>query len=235
MRVVRLLRYPVKSMGGEELPAVDVDDRGVTGDRSWAVWSKVDGHAKMASGKHSRRFRRMDPIFSCVARTTDEAVEIRLPDGSHHRAGGAGTDAALSTHFGETVRLRREASVSHMDAGSISLVGTASLYAAAQLATGAESPLDPRRLRANLVVETDEPWVEETWLGRAVTVGSVRLLVTERIQRCRMVDVAQVGVREHGRILTSLAAHRDLCCAVYADPLAVGTVHVGDAVAIGHG
>lgn len=235
MRVAQLLRYPVKSMGGEELSAVDLDDRGVTGDRAWAVWSEVDGQAKMASGKHSRRFRRMDQVFSCAARTTDEAVEIRLPDGSYHPAGGAGTDAALSAHFGESVRLQREASVSHMDAGSVSLIGTASLYAAAQLAGEGKSPLDPRHFRANLVVATEEPWVEDSWVGRTVAVGAVRLVVTERVVRCRMVDVAQVGVPEHGRILKTLAAQRELCCGVYADLVVTGTVRVGDKVTVGHG
>jgi uncharacterized protein YcbX len=48
-------RYPVKAMGGESLDSVQVEARGVLGDRRYAV---VDGDGKLASGKHSRRFRR---------------------------------------------------------------------------------------------------------------------------------------------------------------------------------
>jgi len=34
--VVELWRYPVKSMGGERCTKVDVDERGIIGDRSYA-------------------------------------------------------------------------------------------------------------------------------------------------------------------------------------------------------
>ena len=50
-------RYPVKSMAGESLRSVEIDARGLVGDRWYAV---VDGDGKLSSGKHSARFRRRD-------------------------------------------------------------------------------------------------------------------------------------------------------------------------------
>ena len=51
--VVSLWRYPVKSMTGEELNAVAVTQRGVLGDRAYALIDSADG--KVASAKNSRR------------------------------------------------------------------------------------------------------------------------------------------------------------------------------------
>src|SRR5438552_3092377 len=53
-RVVGLWRYPVKSMMGEELNAVEVTERGLVGDRAYAVVDASDG--KVASAKNPRKW-----------------------------------------------------------------------------------------------------------------------------------------------------------------------------------
>jgi hypothetical protein len=55
--VVSLWRYPVKSMMGEELNAVEVGDRGFLGDRAYAVVDRADG--KVASAKNPRKWAQM--------------------------------------------------------------------------------------------------------------------------------------------------------------------------------
>ena len=65
--VAAIRRYPVKSMGGESLDLVELDARGLVGDRRYAV---VDGDGKLSSGKDSRRFRRRDEVFSYAAGTS---------------------------------------------------------------------------------------------------------------------------------------------------------------------
>jgi uncharacterized protein YcbX len=55
--VVSLWRYPVKSMQGEELNAAEVGERGVLGDRAYAVLDRTDG--KVASAKNPRKWPRM--------------------------------------------------------------------------------------------------------------------------------------------------------------------------------
>lgn len=223
-RVTAIWRFPVKSMAGELLEAVEVDERGLVGDRAWAVYD-VDG--RLASGKDSRRFRRMDPVFGVAARTVGDAVELVFPGGRTAVAGEAAADLALSDHFGEEVELGPEADVPHQDAGQVSLVGTATLRELAAL-SGLAEPVDPRHLRTNLVVETDEPFVEESWLGKELAVGDVRLRPVERIERCRMVDIAQVGVPAIKGLLKAVGAHRGLCAGIYADVVDPGRLAVGD-------
>jgi uncharacterized protein YcbX len=49
-RVSALWRYPVKSMLGEQLERLQVDGRGVCGDRAWALWDHAT--ARVASAKN---------------------------------------------------------------------------------------------------------------------------------------------------------------------------------------
>jgi uncharacterized protein YcbX len=127
--------------------------------------------------------------------------------------------------MGEMVRMLPETTTPYFDAGQVSLVGTASL-AWCRRHLGVDA--DRRRIRPNLVVETDEPFVEETWT--AVTLGQVRLEAVERIERCRMIDIAQEGLPREGRWLRELTQARGMCLGVYLDVAAAGVVAVGDDV-----
>jgi uncharacterized protein YcbX len=224
--VAAIRRYPVKSMGGESLQAVDLDSRGLVGDRRYAV---VDGDGKLSSGKDSRRFRRRDQVFSYAAATgADGRVEIRR-NGSAWYAGDGDLDAELSAAFGDPVRVLVEADVPYFDDGPVSLVGTASLeWCRRELGVDA----DPRRTRTNLVLETTEPFVEETWAGRTLHIGSVQLTVDRRLERCRMVDLAQDGVATTTPMLKALGASRDVCLAMLADVASAGLLRVGDVVTV---
>jgi uncharacterized protein YcbX len=226
MSVVALQRFPVKSTGVERLERVDIEATGLVGDREWAVYG-ADG--KLASGKHTRRFRRMDPVFELVAWHDGELTIVRLPDGRKLVAGQPGSDAVLSEHFGEPVTVRRESDVMHQDEAQVSIVGTATL-AELGSAEGDGATLDPRNLRANIVVATSTPYLEDSWVGREIVVGGSRLLVTGAIERCRMVGVAQVGLAERAGMLRAISDRHDLCAGVYASVVTPGPVAVGDRV-----
>src|SRR6266540_6795196 len=83
--VVSLWRYPVKSMMGEELNAAEVTERGLLGDRAYALLDSSDG--KVASAKNPRKWPR---LFDCHAALVGPprvgadvpAVRITLPDGT---------------------------------------------------------------------------------------------------------------------------------------------------------
>jgi len=221
--VVSVRRYPVKAMGGESPAVVELDARGVVGDRWYAV---LDGDGRFASGKNTRRMRRHDEVFGYRA-TTDDDGRVRVTGaGGSWTVGDQALDQELTRSFGTAVHVAAEAGVAHQDAGQISLVGTATLAWCAERFGG--SP-DARRLRVNFVLDTDEPFEEETWVGRELEIGSARLRVVERIERCRTIDVGQDGVTPGAGWLKPLGRERDLCVAVYADVVAPGSVTAGDA------
>jgi uncharacterized protein YcbX len=215
-------RYPVKAMGGESLESAEVEARGLLGDRAYAV---VDGDGKLASGKHSRRFRRRDEVFEYAARTTAGGVVVS-GRGEAWPVPGDAVDTALSEAMREPVRVLPETGTPHMDAGPVSLVGTASLdWCREHLQVDA----DRRRVRPNLVVETSEPFVEETWAG-IVEVGEVGLTPVERIERCRMIDIAQEGLPREGRWLKALSETREVSLGIYLEVTRPGTLRVGDEI-----
>jgi uncharacterized protein YcbX len=220
--VTEIRRYPVKAMGGESLTTVEIEPRGLVGDRRYAV---VDGDGKMATGKHSRRFRRRDEVFEYAARTTPAGVRVS-GRGGDWPAPSPELDRELSAAMGDPVRVLAETTTPHFDAGAVSLVGTASLaWCREHLGVDA----DRRRVRPNLVVETDQPFVEERWAD-PIELGSVELTPVMRIERCRMVDIAQEGLPRDGRWLKALSEAREMRLGIYLDVTSPGSIAVGDAV-----
>src|ERR671931_1476697 len=83
--VVSLWRYPVKSMMGEELNATEVTQRGLIGDRAYALVDSSDG--KAATAKNPRKWPRLFDfratfIEPARAATKVPPVRIALPDGA---------------------------------------------------------------------------------------------------------------------------------------------------------
>ena len=111
-RVEALWRYPVKSMLGEELDAVDFREGGFVGDRAYAVRDRETG--KVASAKHPRMW---PDLLACRAAFVDAPraggelppVRIELADGTVVLSNGPDVDAVLSRFFGREVELSRAA------------------------------------------------------------------------------------------------------------------------------
>lgn len=84
--VVSLWRYPVKSMLGEELNSSNVTERGLVGDRVYALIDQKTG--KVASAKNPRKWGRLFD-FRSVFMEPPQAIEdiprvrITFPDGTH--------------------------------------------------------------------------------------------------------------------------------------------------------
>jgi uncharacterized protein YcbX len=213
-------------MGGEALDRVGVDERGLVGDRWFAV---EDADGRFASGKDTRRFRRRDAIFDYAARTTPTGGVVVERQGASWSVCDPALAAELSGRMDAPVRIRPEGTVPHQDAAAVSIVGTASLAWCARRWGGSA---DERRLRANVLVETDEPFVEDGWVGRELCIGSTRLRVTEPALRCRMLDITQDGARPESPWLRPLGRERQLNLAVYADTLEPGSITVGDLVEV---
>ncbi len=110
--VVELWRFPVKSMGGERLEEADITERGVLGDRAYALIETDTG--KVVSAKSAKRF---PDLLNCKARFVEPPkkgdaippVQISLPDGTTLRSDEEGTDGTLSLYFKRNVTLRRSA------------------------------------------------------------------------------------------------------------------------------
>ena len=222
LAVEMLRRYPVKAIGGESCPSLRLDGRGVEGDRWYAV-TEADG--RLATFKTSGRFRRRDELAEFRSGTDASGTWVAHGERTW-RVGDAELDRFLTETLGADVRVAPEGETPHVDAGAVSLVGTATLdWCREHLDVDA----DPRRLRPNLVVRTEEAFEEEAWSGE-VQVGDVVLRAVEKIVRCRTIDLAQDGVATTTPWLKGLGKGRDLSAGIYLDVVSPGEVHVGDDV-----
>ena len=110
--VATLWRFPVKSMGGEQLRDVEVTERGVLGDRAYALIDKDTG--KVVSAKSAKLFPKM---LDCKAAFVEPPrrgsdlppVQILLPNGTTVRSNSGEVDRVLSAHFKRNVTLGRVA------------------------------------------------------------------------------------------------------------------------------
>ena len=106
--IASLWRFPVKSMGGECVPELELGARGVLGDRAYALLDLATG--KVASAKNSKFF---PDLLQCRAEFLAPphrhekmpAVKITLPDGRSVRSDEAAVHATLSDFFHRQVQL----------------------------------------------------------------------------------------------------------------------------------
>jgi uncharacterized protein YcbX len=223
--VVRLWRYPVKSMLGEELPSLDVNARGVEGDRLFAV-RDLDG--RFGSGKTTRRFRKIDGLFGFSTAYDDGEPAIVFPNGRRVRGSDPDVHTALSDALGQPVTLAREADISHFDDGPVHLLTTASLAWLRALLPDAR--VDERRFRPNILIHVPgSTQVERLWLGKTVCIGrDVRLRVSDLTERCVMVGAPQADLPDDPRVLRDMGRHAGPYFGVYAEVLIAGRINRGD-------
>ncbi|MER7687404.1 MOSC N-terminal beta barrel domain-containing protein [Streptomyces sp. NPDC097610] len=200
--VGRLIRYPVKSMLGEDLSTVDVTERGLAHDRRFALTDRDTG--KVASAKHPRLWRR---LLTLTARAEDGAVRITAAEGKVLWSTGPSVDEMLSEIAGRPVCLTdappheatldradpedvlRDASEPPVSAregrlGGGSPEGTFFDYAPVHLLTTSTAAriaaLSPRgtaeveRYRPNIVIRTclAAGFAENDWTGRDLRIGA---------------------------------------------------------------
>lgn len=225
--VTRLWRYPVKSLLGEHCDSLELNSRGVEGDRLFAI---RDADGKLASGKNTRRFFRLDGLLALRAAYEGDVPLISFPDGKTLRGDQPEIHAALSETLGQPLTLERETNVSHLDAGPVHLLTTASLVWLRDSAPGVQA--DERRFRPNIVIETPGAVpLENTWLGKTLAIGEqVVLRVSEPTERCVMTTHAQSELPFDERVLKCIAQRAELCFGVYAEVIAPGKIYRGDSV-----
>jgi uncharacterized protein YcbX len=111
-RVVGIWRYPVKSMLGEELDATQVTERGLLGDRAFAMIDAQTG--KVASAKNPRLWPRLFDFRAAYVEPPRDSrflppARITPPDGESLSTEQADVESRLSAAVGRRVTLARAA------------------------------------------------------------------------------------------------------------------------------
>ncbi len=107
-KLASLHRYPVKSMMGEDLNAAHITERGLFGDRSYALWDTETG--KVVSAKNPKKWPNMFSYratytYPPAAGTNVPAVRVTLPDGDTTVSSSPDFAPTLSAKLGRAVTL----------------------------------------------------------------------------------------------------------------------------------
>jgi uncharacterized protein YcbX len=107
--IVSLWRYPVKSMQGEELNASIIGERGLLGDRAYALIDAGDG--KVASAKNPRKWPNLFAFRASYGeepRTGGEPAPVRitLPNGTFAAGNQANLSSLLKPILGRETALK---------------------------------------------------------------------------------------------------------------------------------
>lgn len=239
-RVRRCRRYPVKSMGGEELSVMPVEDRRVAGDRMMGVFDE-QGRV-LTAGRTAAVLLQYTAQWIGDPLDPTSAVVVTLPDGTKLLSGDPRLTDSLSADLGQPVDLRRankgvvyqKTSGKQMPVGTLAdrapvhLVTTASLN---RLRSGSEfTSFEDERFRYNFLIETEpelEGFVEDGWLGAILELGQVHLGIETLTGRCVVTNRAQKDLAEDTKVLTAIkeANHGNL--GVRAQIIGPGMVAVG--------
>ena len=227
--VAALNRFPVKSMAGEKLAVAEVDWQGIEGDRQYAFLRKANGtrfpwltaREVPAMVLHHARFSDPDaPKASGVLVDTSDGKAVSLHDPLLH--------AHLETAAGEPIGLIQVARGIY-DSMPISIVTTAS-HAKVEAVHGCA--LDPRRFRANIVVESDLPVNE--WRGLRLAFGDGEdgavVQMADPIPRCMLITLDPDTAAKDVRVLRTVAQEFGNAYGVYATPARPGLIRTGDPV-----
>lgn len=217
-----ITRFPVKSMAGEALPAVELTPTGLLGDRTYAFESS---NAPAGMHRLTGQQRRNMLLFHAHTRA-DGSVCVTTPSGQSFDV----TSPELLQHFDHPGAYRLTTSDSpQTDVRPVSIHAIDDL-AGLSKEFGAE--IDPRRFRSNLVFELSVTLTG----GYLIRVGpSAVLEILEPIPRCRFItyDPAEpVGADPLFGLMRFLERTRKGCLGVYARVKTPGHIRLGDAVSL---
>jgi uncharacterized protein YcbX len=228
-RVCELSRYPVKSMAGFSLESAELGWHGVDGDRRFAFHRLGDsGNFPWLTAS-----RLPDLVLYHPVDSGDGPVStVRTPDGRAVELRGTDLQAEIAARFGSAVELM-EMKNGVFDDGSVSIIALPTIDAIGREA-GLE--LDRRRMRANIVLETDEtqPFLEDAWVGATLVFGddesSPAVTITSRDERCVMVNIDPDTGDKDARVMKAVVRLNGNHAGVYGTIVRRGTISVGQTV-----
>ncbi len=251
-RVSWISATPVKALALAQLQEVDLQARGLRGDRRFYL---VDESNRLVNNKGTR-----GPLQLIQAAFDESAplLTLRFPDGSivegepvegeelttsfHRQPNNARRvagpwDDALSESAGERVRLVAPAGIGadRGRGGAASLLGEASLEAIAGVLGVAE--VDGRRFRMNFGLAGLAPHEEDEWVGRRIQVGEAVVVPQGNVGRCAVTTQNPDTGRVDLDTLKALADYRGdvettepLPFGIHAAVAEPGLVRLGDPV-----
>ena len=230
--IAELWRYPVKSMRGEQVGALDLLPDGIAQDRRYAVES-----AGAPRGKPLLTGRERAGMLLQRAVVVGGQTVVETSTGLRFCIDDPALPAALEQLLQQGHPLHLVRSTAPLtDCRPVAILSRETI---AQLSAELARPVDARRFRANLVLTfaaADVPangFPEDALVGHTLQFGdTARMRITERDPRCRMVTLDPTTAESDPTLMKHLDRRHDGRLGIYATTVMAGRLRVGDTVSI---
>lgn len=260
MKIARLGMTHAKCTRFLDVQKVQLAHFGVVGDREFVL---VNERRELANPVQHAPFLSLQVAYDRAA----NLLELRYPDGNRVQEPVQFADYVeeydylgmrqivlrkvlgewgrrLSDYSGLNMQLYRvEDQGAGIDVLPVTLVTTGSLRL---LGEKLGCKIDHRRFRANLVIEHDEPHIEDSWENAVLQVGSALLRVRSPVPRCLITQLDPESGEDNQRIVRALLTYREKVrlpdglmpdystpgFASYAQVIVPGEVSLGDEVSV---
>jgi uncharacterized protein YcbX len=208
MHVGELWRYPVKSLKGERLDAVDLTEEGFPGDRLV--------HVRSGSGRviTSRTRPRLLALQATLGPAGEPLIDGRPWHVDESRA-------AVRTAAGETAQLVAYDGLDRFDVLPLSVATDGAIAAIG---------VDRRRFRPNIVIGGVEGLAERAWPGRQLRIGELLIAVARLRPRCVMTTYDPDTQEQDHAVLRRIVSEFGGALALDCHVVTPGRISVGDPV-----
>ena len=233
--VEAIFRYPVKSMGGERLEAVNLGWHGLDGDRRLA-FRRMDDRSGFPWLTASEL---PDLLLFSPLRREDGAqgnhhlpTHVRTPDGEEMPVFGDELATEVGRRYGAPVQMMQ---LNHgiFDDASISVIASDTVREIGRLVG---QSADVRRFRPNVVVRLlrPAPFQEDEWLGGVLSFGEEEdapaITVTMRDVRCSMVNLDPDSASPAPGVLKAVIRANQNNAGIYGAVTRIGRLAVGQTI-----
>jgi uncharacterized protein YcbX len=231
--VEAIFRYPVKSMGGEQLGVANLGWHGLEGDRRLAFRRMEDRSAfPWLTASKLPDLLLFAPHRREEGAREDLPTHIRTPDGNEMPVFGEELATEVGRRCGAPVQLMQ---LNHgiFDEATISVIAFDTVSEIGRLA--GRSP-DVRRFRPNVVVRLlrPVPFQEDEWLGGVLSFGEAddapAITVTMRDVRCSMVNLDPDSARPAPEVLKAVVRVHQNTAGIYGAVIRIGRLVVGQTI-----
>ena len=165
------------------------------------------------------------PTLTRPDRSEVSQTLVRTPSGEEYDVADPALGAVLHPEGATVIRQGRGV----FDTFPLSLI---SVQTIARIGEMVGSRLAVRRFRPNLLVDAaqEEPFIEDSWVGRELVIGGMTMRVDKRDGRCVVITVDPDTGERRPEILRAVADERQGCLGVYGSTVRPGVVALDDHV-----
>lgn len=231
--IKEIWRYPIKSVGGEELDAVYVDENGIWGDRIFAF--KENKTDLIVSAKHPKKWGK---LIECKASYANNKLSFTLRNDAKKILTNNEIEAAVRSLCAHEVSLVKQSRINETREADRSPLGelgtvinketlaTASKeghffdYAPLHIITTAtikqfeklypQGNFNVKRFRPNIVIDTKDQigFIENDWIGKTICIGNkLNIKIIEPCPRCVMTTIEQGSIQKDLNILRTIVGY----------------------------